>query len=84
MVLVVSGSVLPYQSYALVHLGFPFHFCHPWLPFSFLYPCVFPCPCSDLLLSGYVRGKAMAEEALQTHYPEGGVALRPGVVYGNR
>jgi hypothetical protein len=26
----------------------------------------------------------MAEEALQKHFPEGGVALRPGVVYGNR
>ncbi|KAF5836117.1 hypothetical protein DUNSADRAFT_6370 [Dunaliella salina] len=41
-------------------------------------------PGIDLVLRGYVQGKAMAEEALRKHYPEGGVALRPGVVYGNR
>lgn len=39
---------------------------------------------ADLVLGGYTRGKAMAEEALRKHYPEGGVAIRPGVVYGNR
>mmetsp|Transcript_21028 Transcript_21028/g.58438 ORF Transcript_21028/g.58438 Transcript_21028/m.58438 type:complete len:314 (-) Transcript_21028:330-1271(-) len=41
-------------------------------------------PGIELVLRGYVQGKAMAEEALRKHYPEGGVALRPGVVYGNR
>lgn len=37
-----------------------------------------------MVMGGYTRGKAMSEEALQKHFPVGGVALRPGVVYGNR
>ncbi|KAJ9509029.1 hypothetical protein QJQ45_001526 [Haematococcus lacustris] len=39
---------------------------------------------AEYLLGGYVNGKRMAEEALQSHYPQGGVALRPGAIYGNR
>lgn len=39
---------------------------------------------ADALLQGYVKGKQVAEEALRSSYPTGGVALRPGVIYGNR
>lgn len=31
-----------------------------------------------------MRGKRQAEEALAAAYPQGGVALRPGVIYGSR
>lgn len=36
------------------------------------------------LLTGYYAGKKDAERALFEHYPEGGVALRPGFIYGTR
>ncbi|KAG2436772.1 hypothetical protein HXX76_006296 [Chlamydomonas incerta] len=41
-------------------------------------------PGIEALIGGYIRGKAAAEEALRTHYPATGVALRPGVIYGDR
>ncbi|KAG2444070.1 hypothetical protein HYH02_009013 [Chlamydomonas schloesseri] len=41
-------------------------------------------PGIEALIGGYIRGKAAAEEALRTHYPGSGVALRPGVIYGDR
>ena len=40
--------------------------------------------CADMLIGGYIQGKAQAEEALRIAYPEGGVALRPSVIYGDR
>jgi len=43
-----------------------------------------PLPGIELVLGGYVRGKRLSEEALKKHFPAGGVALRPGVIYGNR
>lgn len=41
-------------------------------------------PGIEMLLGGYVQGKAQAEEALRRCYPGTGVALRPGVIYGPR
>ncbi|GLC37033.1 hypothetical protein PLESTF_000726200 [Pleodorina starrii] len=41
-------------------------------------------PGIDAVLGGYIRGKQAAEEALRAHFPSGGVALRPGVIYGDR
>ncbi|GFR40590.1 hypothetical protein Agub_g1170 [Astrephomene gubernaculifera] len=41
-------------------------------------------PGIETLLEGYVRGKQTAEQALRTHFPSTGVALRPGVIYGDR
>ena len=40
--------------------------------------------CTGVVLRGYVEGKKAAEAALKTHYPKGGVAIQPGVIYGNR
>lgn len=37
-----------------------------------------------MIIGGYINGKAQAEEALRLNYPEGGVALRPSVIYGDR
>jgi hypothetical protein len=37
-----------------------------------------------MVLGGYINGKAQAEEAVRKHYPESGVVLRPGVIYGDR
>lgn len=37
-----------------------------------------------MVLGGYIKGKRMAEEALFQHFPNSGVALRPGIVYGSR
>jgi nucleoside-diphosphate-sugar epimerase len=31
-----------------------------------------------------VKGKQAAEEALRAHFPAGGVAIRPSVIYGSR
>jgi hypothetical protein len=41
-------------------------------------------PGIEFLLSGYIDGKARAEEAVKRLYPESGVSLRPSIVYGNR
>lgn len=41
-------------------------------------------PGLDMVLGGYIRGKQMAEDALFRNYPDTGVALRPGVIYGSR
>ncbi|GLI69722.1 hypothetical protein VaNZ11_014397 [Volvox africanus] len=41
-------------------------------------------PGIDSVLGGYIRGKQGTEEALLTHFPTSGVALRPGVIYGDR
>lgn len=41
-------------------------------------------PGFDYLMEGYVKGKRQAEEELARQYPEGGVALRPWVIYGDR
>ncbi|KAJ9505672.1 hypothetical protein QJQ45_011388 [Haematococcus lacustris] len=52
--------------------------------FVFISAAIPNIPGLEYLLGGYVNGKRMAEEALQSHYPQGGVALRPGAIYGNR
>lgn len=39
---------------------------------------------SDFLLKGYFHGKKAAEAALFAALPDGGVALRPGFIYGTR
>jgi nucleoside-diphosphate-sugar epimerase len=39
---------------------------------------------AEYVLGGYVRGKQAAEEALRRHFPTGGVAIRPSVIYGSR
>ena len=36
------------------------------------------------VLPGYFQGKQRAEEALALRYPQAGVALRPGFIYGTR
>ena len=36
------------------------------------------------MLPGYFQGKKRAEESLALKFPEGGVALRPGFIYGTR
>jgi hypothetical protein len=36
------------------------------------------------VLPGYFQGKRRAEEALAMRFPEGGVYLRPGFIYGTR
>ena len=36
------------------------------------------------VLPGYFQGKKRAEEALALRFPQGGVALRPGFIYGTR
>ena len=41
-------------------------------------------PCAGAVLPGYFQGKRRAEEALALRYPRGGVALRPGFIYGTR
>lgn len=41
-------------------------------------------PGLEMLLSGYINGKAQAEEAVRQNYPDSGVALRPSVIYGDR
>ncbi|GAX72766.1 hypothetical protein CEUSTIGMA_g222.t1 [Chlamydomonas eustigma] len=41
-------------------------------------------PGLGFILSGYVNGKAQAEDAVRRNYPDTGVSLRPGVVYGDR
>lgn len=41
-------------------------------------------PGIDLLLSGYIQGKQQAEQELFRCYPDGGVALRPWIIYGDR
>lgn len=38
----------------------------------------------DFLLRGYFQGKRDAEAKLKELYPESGVALRPGFIYGSR
>ncbi|KAL4419607.1 hypothetical protein ABPG77_001661 [Micractinium sp. CCAP 211/92] len=38
----------------------------------------------DFLLKGYFRGKRDAEAHMQALFPTGGVALRPGMIYGTR
>ena len=38
----------------------------------------------NFLLRGYFQGKRDAEAKLMELYPDGGVALRPGVIYGTR
>ncbi|KAG2497539.1 hypothetical protein HYH03_004286 [Edaphochlamys debaryana] len=52
--------------------------------FVFISAAPFNIPGIEMLLGGYIRGKAAAEEALRTHFPTSGVALRPGVIYGDR
>jgi len=52
--------------------------------FAFISAQIPPIPGIEFLLRGYVQGKREAEEALKKHFPTGGVALRPSVVYGNR
>ncbi len=37
-----------------------------------------------MLVGGYIKGKKMAEEAVRANFPDGGVVLKPGVIYGNR
>lgn len=41
-------------------------------------------PGLDYALSGYIQGKKQAEEELLRSYPQGGVVLRPWVIYGDR
>jgi len=41
-------------------------------------------PGIELALGGYIRGKREAEAALSRCFPGAGVALRPGVVHGDR
>eukprot|EP00798_Chlamydomonas_sp_ICE-L_P005825 gene5825-6110_t len=41
-------------------------------------------PGIEMLLGGYVKGKAAVEAALAEHYPESGYYLKPSVIYGNR
>ncbi|GAX81945.1 hypothetical protein CEUSTIGMA_g9373.t1 [Chlamydomonas eustigma] len=41
-------------------------------------------PGLGMILGGYINGKTMAEEAVRKHFPDSGVCLRPGVVYGDR
>lgn len=36
------------------------------------------------MLKGYFQGKRDAEQELFEQYPETGVALRPGFIYGSR
>ena len=36
------------------------------------------------VLPGYFQGKKRAEEALALKYPQGGISLRPGFIYGTR
>ncbi len=36
------------------------------------------------MLPGYFQGKKRAEEALALRFPQGGVSLRPGFIYGTR
>lgn len=43
-----------------------------------------PRPAVANLLNGYVQGKLNAEGVLQSLFPETGVILRPGFVYGTR
>lgn len=38
----------------------------------------------DFVLGGYFKGKRAAEAKLQTTFPSGGVALRPGFIHGTR
>lgn len=38
----------------------------------------------DYLMKGYFQGKRDAEARLLERYPQGGVALRPGFIYGSR
>jgi hypothetical protein len=39
---------------------------------------------AEFVLSGYFKGKRRAEEALKATFPTGGVAIRPGFIYGTR
>lgn len=39
---------------------------------------------ADWVLPGYFQGKRYAERMLQETFPEGGVTLRPGFMYGTR
>ena len=39
---------------------------------------------ADFFLSGYFKGKRDAEAKLMQTFPSGGVALRPGFIYGTR
>ncbi len=41
-------------------------------------------PGLDLVAGGYMRGKKMAEEAVERCFPNTGVILRPWVIYGDR
>ncbi|GBF87375.1 hypothetical protein Rsub_00086 [Raphidocelis subcapitata] len=43
-----------------------------------------PVPGFEQLMEGYVKGKRQAEEELARQYPDGGVALRPWIIYGDR
>lgn len=43
-----------------------------------------PIPGLELVLSGYINGKKQAEEEVFRSFPEGGVVLRPWVIYGDR
>lgn len=54
-----------------------------WQSFLWLSGYV-PVPAADMLLSGYINGKAQAEEAVLKHYAEAGVVLRPSTIYGDR
>lgn len=70
----------------------------PAPPDSVLPPLALPCACArvltdrpaagwhmaDFLLRGYFKGKRDAEAHLAATFPTGGVALRPGFIYGSR
>ena len=38
----------------------------------------------DFILKGYFNGKRRTEKALADAFPETGIALRPGFIYGDR
>ena len=40
--------------------------------------------CAGAVLPGYFQGKRRAEEVLALRFPQGGVLLRPGFIYGTR
>jgi uncharacterized protein YbjT (DUF2867 family) len=52
--------------------------------FVFISATVPDLPGLSYILGGYIQGKKDAEEALFKSYPTGGVALRPGFIYGDR
>lgn len=52
--------------------------------FFFISATIPDLPGLSSVLGGYIEGKKEAEEALFKSFPTGGVALRPGFIYGSR